>query len=74
MKFEGGMLSRMAMLRLDSIVDDLNEDTMDPWAEMQAESGVKETTPLNPFMEKELLKDQDLSLDGNAFVNETGFK
>lgn len=64
----------MAMLKLDSVVDDLNDDTLDPWAELQQEHGIKDPTPLNPFMEKELLKDNDLSLDGSKFTEETGFK
>ena len=74
MKFEGGLVSKMAMLKLDSVVDELNDDTLDPWAELQQEAGITEPTPLNPFMEKELLKDNDLSLDGSKFVEETGFK
>jgi nucleoside-diphosphate-sugar epimerase len=73
MKFEGGIVSKMAMLKLDSVVDELNDDTLDPWAELQQEAGITEPTPLNPFMEKELLKDNDLSLDGGKFVQETKF-
>jgi hypothetical protein len=74
MQFEGRLISKMAAMRLDSLVDDLNNDTLDSWAEIQEEGGVKEPTPLNPFMEKELLKDHDLSLDGSAFIRETGFQ
>jgi nucleoside-diphosphate-sugar epimerase len=74
MKFEGGIVSKMAMLKLDSVVDELNDDTLDPWAELQQDAGITEPTPLNPFMEKELLKDNDLSLDGSKFMKETGFK
>jgi nucleoside-diphosphate-sugar epimerase len=74
MKFEGSLVSKMAMLKLDSVVDELNDDTLDPWAELQQEAGIVEPTPLNPFMEKELLKDNDLSLDGKKFEEETGFK
>jgi hypothetical protein len=74
MSFEGGINSRLAMLRLDSVVDDLNDETLDPWADLQTDAGVKDPTPLNPFIEKELLKDHDLSLDGGAFVRETGFQ
>jgi len=56
MSFEGSVRSKLAMLKLDSVVDELNDDTLDPWAELQQESGISEPTPLNPFMEKELLK------------------
>ncbi|TID16420.1 NAD dependent epimerase/dehydratase family protein [Venturia nashicola] len=72
--FEGSVRSKIAMLKLDNVVDELNDDTLDIWAELQQESKTSETTPLNPFMEKELLKDNHLSLDGTAFVKETGFQ
>lgn len=74
MSFEGSVRSKIAMLKLDNVVDELNDDTLEIWAELQQESKTSETTPLNPFMEKELLKDNDLSLDGTAFINETGFQ
>ena len=74
MTFQGSIVSHFAKLHLDSVVDDLNDETLDPWAELQAEAGVPDTSPLNPFMEKELLKDNDLSLDGNLFIRETGFQ
>jgi len=74
MTFQGTIVSHFAKLHLDSVVDDLNDETLDPWAELQAEAGVADTSPLNPFMEKELLKDNDLSLDGTLFIRETGFQ
>jgi hypothetical protein len=74
MKFEGTLVSHMARLHLESVVDDLNDDTLDPWADLQADAGIKDTSPLSPFMEKELLKDNDLSLDGGAFIQQTGFQ
>src|ERR1700761_3953977 len=66
--FQGVIISQFARMHLDSVVDDLNDETLDPWADLQAEAGTKTSTPLNPFMEKELLKDHDLSLDGSAFM------
>lgn len=74
MSFQGSIISHFAKLHLDSVVDDLNDETLDPWADLQAEAGVPDTSPLNPFMEKELLKDNDLSLDGSLFIKETGFQ
>lgn len=47
---------------------------MDPWADLQAKAGITKNTPLNPFMEKELLKDTDLSLDGSAFEQDAKFE
>jgi len=74
MTFQGSIVSHFAKLHLDSVVDDLNDETLDPWADLQVEAGVPDTSPLNPFMEKELLKDNDLSLDGTLFIRETGFQ
>ena len=53
-------------------MDDLNEEILQPWADMLATKGmqrpgVQRPGPLSPFLEKELLKDADLSLDGGVF-------
>ena len=74
MTFQGSIVSHFAKLHLDSVVDDLNDETLDPWADLQAEAGVSDTSPLNTFVEKELLKDNDLSLDAGLFIQETGFQ
>lgn len=58
------------------MVDDVNDETLDPWAELQEKAGISKANPnpLSPFMEKEILKDTDLSLDGSLFEKETGFE
>ncbi|KAL6704753.1 hypothetical protein ACN47E_007674 [Coniothyrium glycines] len=71
--FHGTLISAFARLNLDHVVDEVNDETLDPWAELQQEAGINQSTPLSPFMEKELLRDADLSLDGSAFEKETGF-
>lgn len=71
--FQGILISSFARLNLDSVVEDVNEETLDEWAELQKRSNVQEG-PISPFMEAELLKDTDLSLDGSKFEEETGFK
>ena len=71
--FQGTIISTFARLNLDRVVDDVNDETLDPWADLQTKAGIPQTTPLSPFMEKELLKDTDLSLDGSAFEQTTGF-
>lgn len=70
--FQGTLISTFARLNLDTVVDDLNDATLDPWAELQAKSNTT-PGPIGPFVEKELLKDTDLSLDGSKFEKETGF-
>lgn len=71
--FHGTLISAFARLNLDHVVDEVNDETLDPWAELQQAAGVSQSTPLSPFMEKELLRDADLSLDGGLFEKETGF-
>jgi hypothetical protein len=61
-------------MNLDHVVDDLNEDILQPWAELLEQKGITKPGPLSPFLEKELLKDADLSLDGSLFERVTGFK
>lgn len=72
--FQGQIISTFARLHLDSVVEDVNDETLDPWAELQLKANITQATPLNPYMEKELLKDTDLSLDGSAFEQATGFE
>jgi hypothetical protein len=72
--FQGTLVSQFAKLNLGSVVDDLNDETLDPWAELQKEAGTEANAPLNPFMEKETLRDEDLSLDGAKFVKTVGFR
>lgn len=70
--FQGSIISQFAKLNLENVVDDLNEDVLQPWADMLEEKG--RISPLSPFLEKELLKDTDLSLDGSLFERIAGFK
>lgn len=72
--FHGTIISAFARLNLDYVVDDVNDESLDPWADLQSKAGISQTTPLSPFMERELLKDTDLSLDGSLFERETGFQ
>lgn len=71
--FHGTLISAFARMNLDHVVDEVNDDTLDPWAELQQAAGISQSTPLSPFMEKELIRDSDLSLDGSAFETTTGF-
>jgi len=73
--FQGTLINTFARLNLEHVVDDLNDETLDPWAELQLKAGTESagSSPLTPFMEKELLRDADLSLDGSLFEKTTGF-
>ena len=64
--FQGSFVSQFAKLNLDGVVDDVNEEILQPWADMLKQKGLDggQGSPLTPFMEKELLKDHSLCLDG----------
>ncbi|KAI5867079.1 hypothetical protein GGS23DRAFT_593811 [Durotheca rogersii] len=72
--FQGQLLSNLARLNMDSVVDDVNDDVLGPWAELLADAGITRPGPLTPFMEKELLKDTDLSMDGSRLESVVGFQ
>ena len=73
--FQNALINTFARLNLDHVVDDVNDDTLDDWADLQETAGIKGNGgPLSPFMEKELLKDADLSLDGSRFEHVVGFR
>ncbi|KAI1653055.1 hypothetical protein F4813DRAFT_383561 [Daldinia decipiens] len=72
--FQGQLLSNLARLNMDSVVDDVNDDVLGPWADLLADAGITRPGPLTPFMEKELLKDTDLSMDGSRLEAVVGFQ
>ncbi|KAM0563950.1 hypothetical protein ACHAPJ_000158 [Fusarium lateritium] len=72
--FQGQLISTFARLNLDSVVDDVNDELLGPWADLLADAGITRPGPLTPFMEKELLKDTDLSMDGARLKTLLGFE
>ncbi|KAI1441169.1 hypothetical protein F5Y02DRAFT_410960 [Annulohypoxylon stygium] len=72
--FQGQLLSNLARLNMDSVVDDVNDDVLGPWADLLSDAGITRPGPLTPFMEKELLKDTDLSMDGSRLEEVIGFQ
>lgn len=72
--FQGQLISQFARMNLDHVVDDLNEEILQPWADMLQRKGISRPGPLSPFLERELLKDTDLSLDGGLFERVVGFR
>ncbi|KAK4464141.1 hypothetical protein QBC42DRAFT_284702 [Cladorrhinum samala] len=71
--FQGTVISSFAKMNLDSVVDDVNDELLGPWADLLADAGITRPGPLTPFMEKELLKDTDLSMDGSRLEQVVGF-
>ncbi|CAI4216188.1 unnamed protein product [Parascedosporium putredinis] len=71
--FQGQLVSTFARLNMDSVVDDVNEELLGPWGVLLEEANITRPGPLTPFMEKELLKDTDLSMDGARLEEVVGF-
>ncbi|KAK0618052.1 hypothetical protein B0T17DRAFT_496132 [Bombardia bombarda] len=71
--FQGKVISAFARWNMDALVDEINDDLLGPWAEIVEEAGITRPGPLTPYMEKELLKDNDLSMDGSRLQEVVGF-
>lgn len=72
--FQGQIISTFARLNMDSVVEDVNDELLGPWADLLAKANITRSGPLTPFMEKELLKDTDLSMDGSRLERVVGFE
>ena len=72
--FQGQLISTFARLNMDSVVDDVNDEVLGPWAELLEDAGITRPGPISPFMERELLKDTDLSMDGSRLEKVVGFQ
>lgn len=72
--FVGQIMSTFARMNMDNVMEDINEHVMQPWADLLAKAAITRPGPLDPFMEKEQLKDEDMCLDGSRFEKLTGFK
>ena len=71
--FYGVLISNFARLNLSSIVDEANDKHMKPWNELCARNEIR-ATPLDPYMDKELLSSNHLYIDGTAITTKTGFQ
>jgi len=70
--FFGSILSTLAQTNLKEVVEQANENHMNPWYEMLKEAEISHT-PLSPYLDEELLLNNSLSVDGTA-IEKTGFK
>lgn len=72
--FLGSFVSQMAKLSLDDVIDDLNEVNLQTWAELLENKPIQRPGPIGPFLERDIVKDQDMSIDGSLFESATGWK
>jgi len=70
--FQGTLISQFAKLNLDSVTEDVNDKHLQPWSELCKAAGVA-STPLTPYLDRELLKDNALSVDGGKIEKNLGF-
>ncbi|KAJ3182671.1 hypothetical protein HDU87_008010 [Geranomyces variabilis] len=70
--FQGSIISQFAKLNLESVTEDVNDKHLQPWSELCKSGGVA-NTPLTPYLDKELLKDNALSVDGTKIEKTLGF-
>lgn len=72
--FQGTLISSFAKLNMDYVVEDVNDELLGPWADLLEGAGITRPGPLTPYMEKELLKDTDLSMDGSRLEKVVNFE
>ncbi|KAI9040084.1 NAD-dependent epimerase/dehydratase family protein [Aspergillus affinis] len=72
--FLGSLASQLAKMNLDDVLDDMNEECLQVWAELIEQAKIERPGPISPFLERDVLKDQDMSIDGTLFETTTGWK
>ncbi|KAI8068321.1 hypothetical protein BC940DRAFT_299695 [Gongronella butleri] len=70
--YHTSIVSTFAKMNLNSVVEDVNEKHLEPWANILKGSGILHS-PLSPYLDPELLYNNALSVDGSAIETQTGF-
>jgi nucleoside-diphosphate-sugar epimerase len=70
--FQGKLISNMARMDLTRVVNEVNEKHLKPWSDLCKVQSIY-NTPLSPFIDKELLYQNHLFIDGSK-IESTGFK
>ncbi|KAL3899587.1 MAG: hypothetical protein SGCHY_001934 [Lobulomycetales sp.] len=71
--FQGTVLSSFAKMNLESVTEEVNDKHLQPWADACKEGSIQ-NTPLTPYLDKELLKDNALSVNGSKIETTLGFQ
>ncbi|MCJ1354638.1 MAG: hypothetical protein MMC33_004627 [Icmadophila ericetorum] len=72
--FQNALINAFAKFNLENVVDDVNEDVLQPWADLISKKGIARPGPISPFMEKELLTDKDLCMSGERAEKVLGWR
>ena len=71
--FTNSLISSFARFNLDSVVEEVNEMMLQPWADLLQAKNISRC-PITPFMEKELLRDADLCMSGKKAKETFGWE
>ena len=72
--FQNAMLNKLAKNMMSQTAQYSNDLHMPMWSDLCAKYNIKDTTPLSPFIDEEILTKNHLSIDGTKIENETPFK
>lgn len=70
--FFGTMISQAAKLRLKQVTEEINDKHLKPWSELCKSVNIV-NTPLTPYIDQELLYNNNFAIDGSA-VESLGFE
>jgi nucleoside-diphosphate-sugar epimerase len=62
--FHGTIMSNLAKMQLEELMENANDEHMEHWEALLAKSDIVDT-PVNPYLEKELLYNTPCSIDGS---------
>jgi len=62
--YVNAMISQAAKLAMDIATESVNDKHLEPWAELCRKHGI-ESTPLTPYLDQDLLRNNDLAIDGS---------
>jgi len=71
--FLGSIVSNMAKMALTTVADEANDKHVPGWTKLCQDCGIA-NTPISPYIDKELLKDNHLSVNGGKIEKVTSFR
>jgi nucleoside-diphosphate-sugar epimerase len=71
--FLGSMLSNLAKMQLSAVAEEANDKHVPGWTKLCQKHKIL-NTPLSPYIDKELLSNNNLSVDGEKITKELGYK